>query len=126
MKILLVEPDKLLAKNISAGFSAAGHAVVWQVDPQEAVNCLDEQSVDAVIMDLVLCQHSAIEILYEIRSYREWQSIPVIIFSSLPTRDVLACVASLEQLGVKAYHHKSFTRLADLIAAVESHRPALV
>lgn len=125
MKILLVEPDKLLASNITTGFAAAGHDVCWQVDPQESVNCLDDQPIDAIVMDLVLCQHSAVEMLYEMRSYREWQDIPVIIFSSLPTRDVLGCVTSLEQLGVKAYHHKSFTRLTDLIAAVENRQPAL-
>lgn len=123
MKVLLVESDKLLARNIAAVFAASGHEVFWQVDPQEAVNCLDDNSVDAIVMDLVLCRHSAIELLYEMRSYNEWQDIPTVIFSSLPAKEVLNCVASLEQLGVKAYHHKMSTRLSQLVASVEGCLP---
>jgi len=124
MRILLVEPDRMLAANIGAILGGAGHKVEWHVNPQEAVNSLDDKSADMVIMDLVLCQHSAIEMLYEMRSYSEWQSLPVIIYSSLPAREVLSCVASLEQLGVTAYHHKSFTPLSELVHTIEKYQPS--
>jgi DNA-binding response OmpR family regulator len=122
MKILLIEPDQMLARNIAALFAAAGHEVHWQVDPQVAVNYLDEVRIDAIVMDMVLCQHSAIEMLYEIRSYIEWRHLPVIIFSSLPAREVINCVAALDQLGVSAYHHKAFTPISNLVKTVGSYQ----
>jgi DNA-binding response OmpR family regulator len=123
MKVLLIEPDKLLATSISIIFEQAGHQLDWQANPQEAINYLDEQLADVIITDLSLCAHSAIEVLFEMRSYSEWQGIPVIIFSSLPAREIYSCVASLEQLGVKAYHHKASTSLAELLASTESYQP---
>lgn len=124
MKILLIEPDRLLAANLIDYFGRAGHTVDWQVSPQESIDFLDHQPVEAVILDLALCAHSAIEMLYEMRSYNEWKDIPVIIFSSLPAREIISCAASLDQLGVRAYHHKSSTPLSDLLLSVELHCPA--
>jgi DNA-binding response OmpR family regulator len=126
-RILLLETDKVLAQNIDSMFRTMDFEVDWQVDPQEAVISMDEHPVDAIIMDLILVGRSGIEFLYELRSYPDWQTLPVILLSSVPPREIYSCVVSLQQLDIHAYHYKPATRLSDLVTSVQSCLlPALI
>jgi DNA-binding response OmpR family regulator len=126
MRILLLETDNILAANLVAMMTLAGHEVEWQVDPQEAVLAMDDKPVDVVVMDLILAGRSGVEFLYELRSYDDWANLPVILLSSVPPREIYTCVASLEQLQVRTYHYKPTTTLSDMVASVEACRqPAL-
>ncbi len=118
-KVLLIETDKFLAKNVTNILEANDFIVDWQVDPQAAVISLDQGTTDLIIMDLVLAGRSGIEFLYEIRSYPDWQKIPVIAFSSVPEAELGSCAQSLEQLDVKVYYHKPATTVADLVRAAK-------
>jgi len=118
-KVLLLETDKLLARNVAKTLEARGFEVNWQVDPQEAILAIDAQPVDLVVMDLVLANHSGVEFLYEFRSYQDWQTMPVVVYSSLPMSELDYCDESLRQLSISAYHHKPDTLLAQLADSVE-------
>ncbi|HET9850815.1 MAG TPA: response regulator [Candidatus Saccharimonadales bacterium] len=117
-RVLLLETDNLLAKNVSKALRAKGLEVDWQVEPQAAVTAVDERPVDLVIMDLVLANRSGIEFLYEFRSYPDWQNLPVIIYTSVPPGQLADCADSLGQLGVSAYLYKPATTLAGLSFSV--------
>ncbi|MDB5160973.1 MAG: hypothetical protein JWO96_353 [Candidatus Saccharibacteria bacterium] len=119
-RILLLETDKLLAQNTKRMLESAGHAVDWQVDPQEAVHSIDAEAADVIIMDIILADRSGIEFLYELRSYPDWRYLPVILHSSVPPREIYNCAAGLEQLDIKAYHYKPSTLLSELIGSVEA------
>lgn len=117
--ILLIEPDRLLAKNCTDYLKSLGHKVIWRVDPQEAVQWADKNLPDVVILDLLLANRSGIEFLYEFRSYPDWQNLPVVIFSHISAEDVKGCVEAFEQLNISAYHYKITTSLAQLGHSVE-------
>jgi CheY-like chemotaxis protein len=126
-RILLLETDQVLARNTIAIFESAEFEVEWHVDPQEAIAALDIKPADVIVMDLIFTGRSGIEFLYELRSYPDWSDLPVILHSSVPPREIFACVASLEQLQIKAYHYKPTTLLAELAASVEAClHPAIV
>jgi len=116
-RILLIEPDRLLAKNITAAFKRAGHQTDWCVDAQAAINTADAATPDLVILDLLLSFHGGIEFLYELRSYPEWVELPVIIFSSLPSEEVNFASSAFVQLGVNYFLPKISTGLAQLVTA---------
>ena len=81
-KILLLEPDSVLAGNIERYFANAKHTVSVHSDPQQAVTSADSRAPDLIIAELQLAGRSGVEFLYEFRSYPEWQNIPVIILTS--------------------------------------------
>ena len=118
-RILLLDADALLARNLTRALNTAGHDVDWQVQPQEAITAVDAVRPEAIILDLLLGAKSAIEFLYELRSYPEWQSIPIIIFSGLPLAELGESADALQHLNIHAFYYKSQTTLTELIASLQ-------
>lgn len=119
-KILLLESDKILADNLARFLRARGHSVQWAAEPQAAIEAADRRQPDIVVMDLVLGGHSGIEFLYELRSYPEWEDLPVIILSSLSEKEFLADSASLAHIAVAGFYYKPRTSLDEVAKAVKN------
>lgn len=119
-RVLLLETDKLVAANISSLLEVNGFNVDWQVDPQEAIISIDLQPVHLIITELLLAGRSGVEFLYELRSYSDWQKLPVIIYTSVPEREVGLSTQGFEQLNIEAYHHKSRVSAQTLLRSVEA------
>jgi DNA-binding response OmpR family regulator len=119
LKILLIEPNKLLASQYSSSLISAGYEVLWCQDAQESITVADKHHPDIVITELALSSHSGIEFLYEFRSYSEWQNIPVIILSRLSQDNSGIDSKTLQKLGVKAFLYKPDTNLKSLINKVK-------
>jgi len=117
-QILLIESDRLLASNITEVVQGSGHRVKWQVDLQSAIESVDAQHPDLIILDLMLAGRSGAEFLYELRSYPEWQSLPVIIFSDVARADLADSSISLEDLAISQFLYKPTSSLNDLLQAV--------
>jgi CheY-like chemotaxis protein len=117
--ILLIETDRLLAKNLSKYLKNLGHQVSWHVEAQSAMDSADQQCPHVIVLDLLLANsRSGIEFLYEFRSYPEWQNLPVVIFSHVAAEDLKDCLDSMQQLNVAAYRYKPTTTLKDLAQTI--------
>lgn len=116
-RILLVEPDRLLAKTYQQTLQRAGYEVFWETTAQAGIHTLDTRAIDLVILELQIARHNGVEFLYELRSYTDWLDIPVIIQSHVnPT--IMDNQVLRERLGVRYYLHKPKAKLADLLMAV--------
>lgn len=118
MNILLVEPDKILGQSLFATFEKAGHAVIWKRTAQTALDGLDEQQPDVVVLEIQLGLHNGIEFLYEIRSYTEWKHIPVIVHTMNQHTHHETFVEPFKQLGVEAVLYKPRTTTKQLLEAI--------
>jgi DNA-binding response OmpR family regulator len=117
--ILMLEPDAVLARTYRQAFEHMGHTVRRTVSAQDAVFLVDEQLPDVVLVEIQLTAHSGIEFLYELRSYAEWQRVPVIIHSCIPPtefQDSMELMRGL--LNVRSYLYKPHTTLQSLLRAV--------
>ncbi len=119
LQILLIESDKVLADNAVKVLKKAGHRVVWQVDPQAALEKADSQLPDLIIMDLILAKRGGVEFLYEFRSYPDWQKVPIVLFSSLSAEELCGVGGGFEHLNIAAYLYKPHTGLVDLVKTVD-------
>lgn len=118
-QVLLVEPDRPLAKTYSLALKRAGHKVKVASSSQEAIDIADRDAPDVVVLEIQLVKHSGIEFLYEFRSYPEWQDIPVLIHTSVPFSELKDGWPLLnEQLGVSVYKYKPATNLSLLVTTV--------
>ena len=120
MKVLIIEPDVVLAKQYEKAFIAAGVDVHLSSGAQTAVMSVDEQKPDVVVLELQLAGHSGIEFLHEFRSYEDWADIPVIIHSSVPDYVIGADTKVWKRLGVVRYFYKPKTSLQQLVGAAKS------
>jgi len=117
--ILLLEPDTLLGNTYRAALEFSGHTVTLCQDAQAAVHNMDIEAPDIIITELSLAVHNGVEFLYELRSYAEWQNIPVVVLSHTPSVHADVMRVLWQELRIAAYHYKPLTKLADLIRSVE-------
>jgi DNA-binding response OmpR family regulator len=120
MKILLIEPDRLLAECYKKALRADGdHQVTACAGAQAGILAADQVRPDLIILELQLVEHSGIEFLYELRSYSDWQGIPIIVQSMVPEVEFSGSGEILKnELGVQEYLYKPATKLRDLISSV--------
>jgi DNA-binding response OmpR family regulator len=119
MNILLIEPDRLLAKAYRHALEQDGHQVAAAVSAQEAVHAADQRKPDVVVLEMDLPRHNGVEFLYEFRSYPEWTEVPVVIHSFVPPTELAAAATLEHELGVVRVLYKPATSLAQLRAAIK-------
>jgi CheY-like chemotaxis protein len=118
--IIIVEPDKLLARTYAGALEHADYSVQIAHGAADAVSAADAKRPDLVVLELQLATNDGIEFLHEFRSYPDWQDIPVIVQSSLtPERLEPVRVALQTQLGVRLFLYKTTTTLGQLARAVD-------
>lgn len=123
-RVLLLESDKLLAKVYLQSLQEAGHEVVAHHDAQVALTILDEQPIDLVVLELALAGHNGVELLYEMRSYPDWDHIPVVLHTMVPPSHPGLGRSRWKELGITAYLYKPQTSLKQLVQKVQRTVPA--
>lgn len=124
-KILLIEPDTILAQTYYAALKQNGHKVLVCGNAQQAVFLLDEHAVDVIVLELQLAEHNGVELLHEIRSYPEWDEIPVVLHSFVPQTQSALGEQFWNQLGIVQYlykPHASLRRLNQVVSQVAASR----
>lgn len=125
--ILLVEPDKFLQGLYKTSLEQEGYKVKSATNAQKAIELADKSKPDLIILEIQLVEHSGIEFLYELRSYVDWQDIPVIINTIVPPVEFKNNhVLLVQELGVKGYLYKPQSSLKNLAASVKEISLSLV
>lgn len=112
--VLLLEPDRALAKTYHDLLVTRGLRVVVAHHAQDAIGCADAQTPTVVVADVQLGEHNGLEFLYEFRSYAEWRSIPVVVLTGVPPHNLLITGQHMDQLGIYACLYKPATTLRKL------------
>ena|SRR5579864_2960115 len=116
-RVLLIESDRQLGQNLRSYLELNDFSVDVHSDLQHAIMSADAQCPDVIILDLILAGRSGIEFLYELRSYPEWQSVPVIATSHISQNELAHYEPAFGQLNISAYlpKHTAFDTIADEI-----------
>lgn len=119
VRILLLEPDAILADTYSKALMHMGYEVSHVASGQAAIDDADRLTPQLIILELQLPAHNGLEFLYEFRSYPEWQAIPAIANTSIPPQRLGSTWQVLcEELGVRTWHYKPHTDLQLLLRSV--------
>jgi len=124
--ILLVEPDRILAKTYKAALGQAGHTVSHHTGAQTAISAADATKPDLVIIELQLTRYNGVDFLYEFRSYDDWQTVPTIILSIIPPNEAGLGAALWKHLNIAAYCYKPHTSLEHLVTVAEEVMAATI
>jgi len=120
-RILLIEPDQVLAEAYRQALRRAGHRVILCASAQAAIQMADEHCPDLIIVELQLVEHSGIEFLYEFRSYPDWQSITIIVHSQVPPSEFAANWPLIKtEFNIASYLYKPLTSLKELTEQVDA------
>ncbi len=102
MKILLADDDRDLVDLLRYSFQRIGYSVVLAYDGESALQAVETESPDLIVLDLMMPKRNGMEVLKEIRRLG---NLPVIVLTALGDEDH---VVDALQLGADDYLVKPF------------------
>ncbi|WP_018237656.1 response regulator [Ensifer sp. BR816] len=109
--ILVVDDDSRIRQMLSRYFEEEGYRVSLAADGREMRDCLDKQSIDIILLDLMLPGEDGLALARDIRAYSD---IPIIMLTG--RNDVVDRIVGLE-MGADDYVAKPF-HLREVLARV--------
>ena len=118
-KILIVEPDKVLASTYSAFLLKNGFEVFCSHNAQDAMLKVDQYKPDLIILELRLISNSGVELLREIRSYPDLNYIKIIILSMIKINNLSNNWFRIkDDFDISEFLYKPETTLSELLNIV--------
>jgi CheY-like chemotaxis protein len=111
--VLVVEDEKPLAHALELKLSHAGFDVELAHNGQEALDLLEENTYDLIILDLIMPQVDGFTVLETLK--KQEHTTPIFVFSNLGQPEDEARVRAL---NVKEYFNKSLISINDIVTYV--------
>ncbi|MCA9333221.1 response regulator [Candidatus Saccharibacteria bacterium] len=120
MNILLIEPDIVLNRIYIEALKRKSHNATAAYGAEDALLKLDEATKDLIVMEVQLANHNGIELIYEFRSYPEWQDIPLILHTVLNRSSLSLSDSTVKDLNIVDILYKPKTSLDQLLNSVDN------
>ncbi|MBI2265989.1 MAG: response regulator [Armatimonadetes bacterium] len=104
-KILIVEDDESIANLVKINLELEGYQTLMAADGEEAIQALDTETPDLVVLDLMIPKFDGWEVLKHMNETRRDNHLPVIITSAKTQKEDLDKGAAF---GVVDYLVKPF------------------
>jgi len=113
-KVLIAEDEKPLAKALTYKLNKSGYDTEAVFDGEQAMEYIDKNKVDLMILDLMMPKKDGFTVLKELKEKNI--DIPVIVASNLGQE---SDVSEAKELGAKDYIVKSDTPLAEIVDRIK-------
>jgi DNA-binding response OmpR family regulator len=111
--ILIVDDDPAIRKFVGANLEARGYKVLQADDGEKAMQVLEEETPDLILLDIMMPRMNGLEVC---RKVREWSKMPIIILSARESEnDKVNCL----DYGADDYLTKPFS-LVELLSRVKA------
>ena len=117
-QILIVEDDLFLLKIKQAKLIQGGYEVFTAHDGEEALQILESQTPDVIVLDVAMPILNGFDTLQKIRKNPKYAHTPIIILTNLNQE---SDVKRGMDLGATDYLIKSNVSIDDVIARIEKH-----
>lgn len=114
MRVLLVEDDQMIGKALRLSLKEAAYAVDWVSDGQTAINAIETQAYDLILLDLGLPIKDGIDVLRWIRE--QINPVSLLIVTARDSVDDRICGLDL---GADDYIVKPF-EMSELLARMRA------
>lgn len=101
--ILLVEDSKFLRHANQRALMKAGYTVLAACDGQEALRMAGKETIDLILLDMMLPKLSGPEVLSALRVNPHTAKVPIIVLSGLSQKNEIRLLRD----GANAYFEKS-------------------
>ncbi len=117
-KILIVEDEKMLSEMYQDRFEAEGIKVFAAFSAEEALEKLNKESPDLILLDILLPRANGIEFVEKLKEKKHGFEIPIVAFSNYDDAQTKVRAA---QLGIKEYLIKTQYTPTELVAKVKEY-----
>jgi len=92
-KLLVVDDSITVRMSLRDVFVAQGYQVLTAESGEEALKLLRSESVDVMVLDLVMPEKSGVDVLREVKADEDLASIPIILLTAVADRtELVACL----------------------------------
>lgn len=81
-RILIVEDEPWLGEIYQASLQKAGFSVQLVTDGQAAIELIDQNQPNVIVLDLLLPGGNGLQLIHELKSHADLKDIPIILCSS--------------------------------------------
>jgi CheY-like chemotaxis protein len=101
--VLVVDDSELTHALVRSALEHAGHQTIHALNADEALRLLDDTSVDAIVVDIVMPNIDGIQLIQLIRARRDAnRSMPVVFYSAHIDPGLRARIASIQPATIVA------------------------
>lgn len=118
--VLLIEDDTFIKQMYCSKIEELGVTVFTASNADEVKDSLSKNTVDLILLDLVLPNTSGFDILQGFKENNKLKDIPVIVLSNLSSQ---ADINQAFELGVVDYIVKSNYTPAEVMRIIQKHLP---
>jgi CheY-like chemotaxis protein len=119
-RILVVEDDPLVAQMLQMFLGRGGYQVAMAEHGRKALEVLEQEPVDLILMDLKMPVMDGYEATRSIRQREEWRKLPIIALTAhARPEDKAQCLAA----GMNDFLSKPID-MQQLYSAIEAHLPS--
>jgi CheY-like chemotaxis protein len=104
-RLLVVDDNEINRDVLSRSLKRQGHLITMAEDGQRALDMLETQQFDLVLLDIMMPRLDGYQVLERMKSRSAWRDIPVIMISAL---DELDSVAKCIEMGAEEFLSKPF------------------
>jgi len=115
-KILFIEDEFTLQKNMGEFLEKAGYKIVHALDGEIGLSLAKKENPDLILLDLILPKMSGFEVLEKLKEDNATKNIPVIILTNL---EESTDVEKSLKLGATTYLVKSDQNLDDVLKRIK-------
>jgi len=115
-QVLIVEDDPDIAALLKKKLQLEGFDVLLVGDGEEALDLLEKQIPDFIILDILMPKIEGLSVLQMIHDGEKTNHIPVIVLSNL---DSEASKEQVRAIGEYEYYIKASTNLDDLVKRIK-------
>jgi len=115
-KIMIVEDDSFVVDIYRTKLLQENFQVVGAVNGIEALDKLDKEKPDLVLLDIVMPYMDGIEVLKKIRSNDAYKSLPVVLLTNLSQKDE---IGKGMELGATDYLIKSHFTPSEVLEKIK-------
>lgn len=116
-KILIVEDDPFIRDISTVKFGDHGYEVIVAKDGASAIEILEKEKVEIVLLDLDLPDMSGFDIVALIHANKELENTKILVFSN---SDDEKAKEKAQQLGVSGFFIKATTDYEELFSKIDS------
>lgn len=118
-RILILDQDKLYVKSIDNQLKKNGYLVDVAINAQSAIAKIDKVEPDLILCEVLLTGHNGLEFMHELRSYPEWQGIPLIVLSRIDKLDIQITKKNMMDYGIIDVWYKPEVSMQSLLEKIE-------
>ena len=117
-KVLIAEDEKSLAGAMSIKLKKAGFEVVTAYNGKEAIEAIQKNKLDLVLLDLIMPEVDGFGVLEQIKKDGNNKNLPIIILSNLNQPED---VKKAKDLGAKDFFVKSNISIEKIENIIEKY-----